>query len=96
VYGTYNPPTDEEKERAICYLIKKIPQRTLREINSYIQKEGSDWAIKQHFELGLDIRNTLRNGKFDWDDVLFDNLWAELTEEAVRRATEPPTSTNSG
>jgi hypothetical protein len=37
-----------------------------------------------HFEVGLWVRNKLRE-RFDWDDVTLDQAWAGLIEEAARR-----------
>jgi hypothetical protein len=34
---------------------------------------------------GMDIRNLLREGGFDWGPIDMDDLWVELVERAVRK-----------
>ena len=38
-----------------------------------------------HFELGMYVRNTLREGGFDWDPMLLDDIWSELICKAAHR-----------
>ena len=41
--------------------------------------------ITMHFELGMYVRNTLRDGGFDWDPMLLDDIWSELIWKAADR-----------
>jgi hypothetical protein len=75
----------EEKEKAIQYLMDNIPEDCLKKVWDKIQSEGLDWMISKHFELGMYVRNTLREGGFDWDPTLFDDTWSELIRIAARR-----------
>ena len=75
----------EEKERAIQYLIENIPEDCLKKIFDKIQNEGLDWMITMHFELGMYVRNTLREGGFDWDPMLLDDIWSDLICIAAHR-----------
>ena len=76
---------NEEKERAIQYLMDNIPEDCLKKVHDKIQKEGLEWMISKHFELGMYVRNTLREGGFDWDPTLLDDTWSELIRIAARR-----------
>ena len=75
----------EEKEKAIQYLIDNIPEDCLKKIFDKIQSEGLDWMITMHFELGMYVRNTLREGGFNWDPMLLDDIWSELICKAAHR-----------
>jgi hypothetical protein len=44
--------------------------------------------LDHHFGLGLQVRNTLREGDFTWDDITLDGEWAGLIREAARRYVE--------
>jgi hypothetical protein len=76
---------NEEKERAIQYLMDNIPEDCLKKVHDKIQKEGLEWMISKHFELGMYVRNSLREGGFDWDPTLLDDTWSELIRIAARR-----------
>lgn len=77
--------TDEERERAIQYFLKNIPEGTLMRIYEEVHKDP-DWLILHHFSLGMDIRNLLRVGGFTWPDTVLDHEWEPITFEAARWA----------
>jgi len=76
--------TDEERERAIQYLIAESPKGTLMMIYEEINKD-TDWLIAHHFGIGMDIRNLLRAGGFIWLDPVLDHEWEPIVLEAVLR-----------
>ncbi len=73
------------KKEAVRYLIDHIPAETLEEIAVIIKKEGPDWGVSHHYDIGIDVRNLLRNGEFLWDAVELDDVWIELIEKAVKK-----------
>jgi len=77
------PPGD--KEKAVQYLVDTIPVTTLIDVEKLIRQNGENWWMEHYFGFGMDIRNLLRNGGFQWDGVVMDQLWAELVEEAVKK-----------
>jgi len=77
------PPS--EKKKAIQYLIDKIPAETLEKVAKSIKDDGPDWGTLHHFEFGMDVRNLLREGDFNWGPVELDDLWIELVEKAVKK-----------
>jgi len=81
--------TDDERERAIQYLIENVPEGTLMRIFEDIYKDP-DWLIAQHFGIGVDIRNCLRAGGFEWSDTVLDHEWEPLLFEAARRRYSYP------
>ena len=79
------PLPSSEKKESVRYLIDHIPVETLGEIAVIIKKEGSDWEVHHHYDIGITVRNLLREGGFLWDAVELDDIWAELIEKAVKK-----------
>lgn len=75
--------SDEERGKAVQYVVKNVPKETLLRIYEEISREP-DWLIMHHFGIGIDIRNLLRKGGFAWDDTILDREWEPITLEAVR------------
>ena len=80
------PPhiSDEEREQAIQYLIENVPEGTLMRIFEEIYKDP-DLLIAQHFGIGMQARNLLRSGGFEWSDTVLDREWEPILFEAARR-----------
>ena len=74
-----------EKKKAIQYLIDKIPAETLEEVAKSIRDDGPDWGILHHFDFGMDVRNLLREGEFNWGPIDLDEVWIGLVEKAVKK-----------
>ena len=66
----------EEVEEAIAYLADNLDEELLKEISG---KEPEDLF---HFGLGIKVRNLLRE-KFDWNDIVLDELWDSLVVKAA-------------
>ena len=79
------PLASSEKKEAVRYLIDHVPVETREEIAVIIKKEGSDWEINHHYDIGIFVRNLLREGGFQWDPIELDDVWAELIEKAVKK-----------
>jgi hypothetical protein len=62
----WGPP--ENFDLMVKYLIDTLPREELLEVYEKIQKDPS-WSIEQHFGYGLFIRNHLRKGGYDSDDI---------------------------
>lgn len=73
------------KKKAIQYLIDNIPAETLEDVARSIRKEGPDWWIVHHHGFGMDVRNLLREGGFNWGPIDLDEIWVELIEKAVKK-----------
>lgn len=85
--------SEEEKEKAICYLIDKIPKDIFEKVWRDIQTKGKDWWLKHHYDFGMWVRNKLREGKIITDcSVELDDVWDLLVEEATRRVLNLPSS----
>jgi hypothetical protein len=78
------PVSDEERERAIQYLIENIPECTLIRVFEEIHRDP-DWLITHRFGIGIEVRNLLRAGGFEWLDTALDHEWEPITLEAARR-----------
>ena len=76
--------SEQEKEKAIKYLIKNIPSKTLFELSKLIEHDGKTWWIKHHHFFGMSVRNLLRKGGFNWSPLILDSIWVELIEVAVK------------
>ena len=79
------PLPSSEKKEAVRYLIAHVPIETREEIAMIIKKEGSDWEINHHYDIGITVRNLLREGGFQWDPIEMDDVWAGLIEKAVKK-----------
>lgn len=71
-----------EEERAIRYLMDNIPKDCMEKLMDKIQNEGDRWLLSQHLRFGMYIRNTLREGGFNWNSL--DYMWSPLIRQAVR------------
>ena len=79
--------SEEEKERAIQYLMKVYPRKTLKDVYE-VNKKDSMWVYSAHFDFGMGVRNTLREGGFEFGDIALDNYWADLIIEASFRVVK--------
>ena len=50
-----------------------------------MKKKGSHWWILHHHGFGMDVRNLLREGGFDWGPIDLDDMWVEMIEEVVEK-----------
>lgn len=78
--------TDEEWQKAVLFINEKMDKDTIEKIKEDIKEKGDAWWSIQHFGIGMDIRNMLRKGGFDWDDGAIDEYWAELLQEILKRS----------
>jgi len=76
--------SDDERERAVLYLIGEIPELTLMRIYEEFYTDP-DWLVGQHFGIGMQVRNLLRVGGFVWSDTVLDREWEPILFEAARR-----------
>ena len=75
--------TDEEWENAVVFISGKMDDENIEKIKEDIKEQGESWWSIQHFGIGMDIRNMLRKGGFNWDDGAIDEfhdhfLWVWL------------------
>ena len=77
------PPT--EKEKAIQFLIEQIPEETLNDVAKLMRENGRDWWLDHHHGFGMGVRNLLREGEFDWNPIVMDEMWVEIVEKAVKK-----------
>ncbi len=77
--------SNEEKEEAIQFLMNNISKDCLKKVWVAVQNKGSCWSLLVHIDFGMYVRNTLRQGGFDWGALALDALWSMLIEEAARR-----------
>jgi len=78
--------TDEEWENAVVFISGKMDDETIEKIKEDIKEQGESWWSIQHFGIGMDIRNMLRKGGFDWDDGAIDKYWTEILQEILKRS----------
>lgn len=77
--------TPDEREKAIQYLIDKIPDDTWEEERIAIQESHGDRYIDQHFGFGLYVRNLLWKSGLNFNGLFMDTIWHELIEEIIKR-----------
>jgi hypothetical protein len=81
-------PDQEEMERAVRYLMEKIPRSTLEQVWRKMRQDPGWWALAHH-GFGIRIRNNLREGGFTWDAHTLDGTWMMLVGEAARTTMSP-------
>src|ERR1051325_1776195 len=79
-----------ERERAAVYLLDRIPQLTFETIFKRLKDGDTSWCVTEHFNLGMTVRNHLRDGGFRWSDIAMDDFWHEIVAMAARMAMESP------
>lgn len=42
------------------------------------------WSFREHFGFGMYVRNLLRKGNLNLDEMFLENYWQEIIEEAIR------------
>tara|TARA_Y100000310_G_C20519086_1_gene732743 strand:+ start:642 stop:929 length:288 start_codon:yes stop_codon:yes gene_type:complete len=67
---------------AVDYLAMSYTGQEKAEIRAVIKQR--DWKAENHHSLGLDARNRLREGRFDWSDAVLDNYWDDVLRKAIR------------
>jgi len=86
--------SNSDKEAAIQYLIESIDDERLQEFWDKAQNQDDMWRIKLHYGFGIFVRNSLREGGFNWDDIILDGYWYDLIFEAARRFVNKNDSLN--
>ncbi|HEY9206085.1 MAG TPA: hypothetical protein VIO58_09200 [Candidatus Methanoperedens sp.] len=76
--------SDEEKELAVQFLMDNIPKDCLKKVWIEVQNKEYFWSLSLNPYFGTYVRNTLREGGFDWGPLALDALWNTLIEEAAR------------
>jgi hypothetical protein len=79
----YSEVCDEEIENAINYLASNIPEDVLKEAFEKF-KQNFDFVGKEHFGLGMDVRNLLYREGFDLGGMGLDDNWVYLSVEGFR------------
>jgi hypothetical protein len=74
-------PSQEEWDQAVDYLQEHLPEETKAEVR--IAMQDPNWPVDYHHSFGMEIRNMLRDGGFDWGDIELEDNWDELVKEAV-------------
>lgn len=74
--------SEKEKDKAVQYLARTIPEDTFEEIAESIRSDGPDWKWKQHYGVGVYVRDLLREGEIYQGDP--ETTWAEFIEKAVK------------
>lgn len=75
-----------QKEEAINYLVGQVSLDAVWQVHTH--RHDSAWLKNQHFGLGLWVRNTLRVGGFEWDDLTHDAEWLALILMVVERVAK--------
>lgn len=83
----YREICDEEIENAIDYLASGISENVLKEVFCLFQQDVK-LVSRKHFGLGMDVRNFLRRGGFDWGDIELDENWIYLLWKASKKVCE--------
>jgi hypothetical protein len=83
----YREIHDEEIENAIDYLASSISENVLKEAFGLFQRDV-ELVSRKHFSLGMDVRNLLRRGGFDWGDMELDENWIYLLWKASKKVCE--------
>ncbi len=79
---------DTEKEKAVNEIAKSMKKSSLKRIKKLREKEGELWWKKYHYSYGLEVRKTLRDAGFNWEEETVDAFWPLLAEEAARKVLE--------
>jgi hypothetical protein len=77
----YSEVRDEEIENAIYYLASNIPEDVLKEAFEKF-KQNFDFVGKEHFGLGMDVRNLLYREGFELGGTGLDENWVYLLWKA--------------
>ncbi|SJZ59810.1 hypothetical protein [Selenihalanaerobacter shriftii] len=76
--------TEEDIEQAVDYLANTLPKETLEYAYDHI--EGSQPNhILFHFGIKDRVKCALKEGDFDWNDDIHDDLWERLTHKAAQQ-----------
>ncbi len=75
--------SDKEWEGAKSYLIMNLDKQTFEDINKLRKEKGENWYIEYHLPFGMQIRNLLRDGGFNWGNWGLDDNWGILLNEAL-------------
>jgi|GEM_PF-1922781 len=80
----YREIRDEEIESAIDYLASSILENVLKETFDLFQQDVG-LISRKHFGLGMDVRNLLRRGGFDFGDMELNDNWVYLLWKASEK-----------
>jgi len=80
--------SDEEWNKAVSFLLKKLDSELIEKIIDDIKKLGKDdWIAQNHFGLGMHIRNLIRED-FEWGAITLDSEWDELLYDVIKKYKE--------
>ena len=77
--------SQEDREKAIEYLIKKMPEDIMKQIWEEMQGIKDTELLHQHHGFGTQVRNFLRDGGFRWGAIALDMEWEDLIKKAAKQ-----------
>ena len=70
---------------AIAFLVLNLEQQFVRKIEELIKKDGYTWGQKNKGNIGIYIRNLLRNNGFNWGEEALEAYWQWIVEDAISK-----------
>ena len=68
------------QEEAIRFLTNQVSTRILQEVKQLSKKQ----LVNENIDLGMEIRNLLRQGGFYRNQAIFDKTWSSLLQRAAK------------
>ncbi len=86
----YNQDNKSLIQEAARFLRTKTSDESLSQIRAEYKQNKEEFILRNHFSLGLNVRNVLRNGGFT-DDKFgadLDDVWAEIVIEMLQQEND--------
>ena len=72
-------------KEAVDFLKGNLETSFIQKVRGIIETEGRLWSRKNKGEIGVYIRNLLRNNGFDWGEQAMNIYWSWLIEDVLQQ-----------
>ncbi len=77
--------TKKSWKEAVDFLETNLEASFIRKVEGVIESEGRLWSRKNKGEIGVYIRNLLRNNGFNWGEQAMNIYWPWLIEDVLQQ-----------
>ncbi len=77
--------TKKSFNEAVDFLNGNLEASFIQKVRGIIESEGRLWALKNKGEIGVYIRNLLRNNGFNWGKQAMAIYWSWLVEDVLQK-----------
>jgi hypothetical protein len=85
--------TKRDIEEAVDYLNNELSDEILEQAYEHLEGNQPN-VILFHFGIGVRVRKILKEGNFNWNDAVYDDIWEKIIKKAAQKYVESYSTNN--